>query len=253
MALFRFVRSNPQERSAASVSPALARVARCAFVRRNTRVRKVRMVRRVRRAFPGRYRGVRARVRRSNRSRLTRRARFFWRRGAIDRRILGWRLRTGERARTHARSGFSQTGNQTVVLWFKVDDSHYVFWRAALRFSAGKRGEPRSAVYARSLPSSPLELGAICRPPPVLLSRGIMPRLASASPFSAEKKSARDEKRAAADGVDPSFHSVASRRLPGGGSSVGFPPVSACPATSGAFFLPSPGASEAFGQVLNGV
>ena len=142
---------------------------------------------------------------------------------------------------------------ETVVLWFKVDDSHYVFWRAALRFSAGKRGEPRSAVYARSLPSSPLELGAICRPPPVLLSRGIMPRLASASPFSAEKKSARDEKRAAADGVDPSFHSVASRRLPGGGSSVGFPPVSACPATSGAFFLPSPGASEAFGQVLNGV
>ena len=114
LALFRFVRSNPQERSSrASVSPALARVARCAFVRRNTRVRKVRMVRRVRRAFPGRYRGVRARVRRSNRSRLTRRARFFWRRGAIDRRILGWRLRTGERARTHARSGFSQTGNRT--------------------------------------------------------------------------------------------------------------------------------------------
>lgn len=215
------------------------------------------MVRRVRRAFPGRYRGVRARVRRSNRSRLTRRARFFWRRGAIDRRILGWRLRTGERARTHARSGFSQTGNRTSDernRRFMVQTMTRVILATITYFgvSAGKRGEPRSAVYARSLPSSPLELGAICRPPPVL-SRGIMPRLASASPFSAEKKSARDEKRAAAEGVDPSFHSVASRRLPGGGSSVGFPPVSACPATSGAFFLPSPGASEAFGQVLNGV
>jgi len=166
---------------------------------------------------------------------------------------------TNGRARANARAvrlfadGKSHIGRKKPSFYGSNDDSHYVFWRAALRFSAGKRGEPRSAVYARSLPSSPLELGAICRPPPVLLSRGIMPRLASASPFSAEKKSARDEKRAAADGVDPSFHSVASRRLPGGGSSVGFPPVSACPATSGAFFLPSPGASEAFGQVLNGV
>jgi hypothetical protein len=127
LALFRFVRSNPQERSSgrASVSPALARVARCAFVRLNTRVRKVRMVRRVRRAFPGRYRGVRARVRRSNRSRLTRRARFFWRRGAIDRRILGWRLRTGERARERTRGPafrrreIARWTKETVVLWFK--------------------------------------------------------------------------------------------------------------------------------------
>ena len=65
MALFHFVQSNPQGRSSgrASVSPALVRVARCAFVRRDTRVREVRMVRRVRRAFPGRCRGVRARVR----------------------------------------------------------------------------------------------------------------------------------------------------------------------------------------------
>jgi hypothetical protein len=46
LALHHLVRSNPQERSSgrASVSPALVRFARCAFVRRDTRVREVRMV-----------------------------------------------------------------------------------------------------------------------------------------------------------------------------------------------------------------
>ena len=118
-------------------------------------------------------------------------------------------------------------------------------------FFSGWKGEPRVAVYARSLPSSPL--GAISRPPPDLLSR---PPITPCSPRrlpSPREKRALETKRATAHGVHPSFHSVASRRLPGGGASVGFPPVSASSATPGAFFLPSPGASEAFGQVLNGV
>ena len=102
MALFHLVRSNPQERSSgrASVSPALVRVARCAFVRRDTRVREVRMVRRVRRAFPGRCRGVRARVRAIEplAPDATGTCAFFWRRGAIDRRFVGARLQNAGRA-----------------------------------------------------------------------------------------------------------------------------------------------------------
>ena len=152
LALFRFVRSNPQERSSgrASVSPALARVARCAFVRLNTRVRKVRMVRRVRRAFPGRYRGVRARVRRSNRSRLTRRARFFWRRA---RSTAGFWVGDYERAsaRENARAvrlfadGKSHVGRKKPSFYGSNDDSRYfgddyfLFWRRYI-FQREKEG-----------------------------------------------------------------------------------------------------------------
>ena len=126
LALFHFVRSNPQGRSSgrASVSPALVRVARCAFVRRDTRVRKVRMVQCVRRGFPGRCRGARARVRAIEPLALDATGMLFWRRGAIahgtsqsksvvDRENRGFAISSspGE-ARVHSQSGFSETGNR---------------------------------------------------------------------------------------------------------------------------------------------
>ena len=174
MALFHFVQSNPQGRSSgrASVSPALVRVARCAFVRRDTRVRKVQMMRCVRRAFPGRCRGARARVLRSNRRRLTRRAPFFWRRGAMcDRRFVGSRFRDSPVERECTRSPAfrgreikdckrTSIRRETVEKDAILDPTKRA--RKKVVFEKSREGEPSRLRAFPSLVSCPV----MSRPPP---------------------------------------------------------------------------------------
>ena len=107
--------------------------------------------------------------------------------------ITDGRVRASARAVRLFGAGKSQIG-QKKPSFHGSSMTRIILATTRVTFFSGWKGEPRVAVYARSLPSSPL--GAISRPPPGLLSRPpITPCSPRRLPSPREKKSARDEAR----------------------------------------------------------